>query len=144
MRSFLFFWFSIFFTGWLVAAEEPAVKPLVKPLVGGDSVSTASPWVVIFGLLFVVAVIFAAAWALRRYGATGLTGGQHMKVLSVLPVGPREKVVLVDVAGKQMLLGVTPNNVNQLHYFDRPIVDSEAIKSSEFANKMKQFLNTDK
>jgi len=128
-------------SSWLVAAEQATT---VKPLVEGDKVVAADPWTVIMGLLFVVGLIFVAAWALKRFGAAGFTGNQHMKILSVLSVGPREKVMLVDVAGKQLLLGVAPGNVRQLHYFERPIIDSEDVPTSEFASKLKQFLPADK
>ena len=128
-------------SSWVIAAEQTTG---VKPLVEGDKVVTADPWTVIVGLLFVVGLIFAAAWALKRFGAAGFSANQHMKILSVLSVGPREKVMLVDVAGKQILLGVAPGNVRQLHYFERPIVDEQETPSSEFASKLKQFLPTDK
>lgn len=128
-------------SSWVIAAEQ---KTPVKPLVEGDKVVTADPWTVILSLLFVVGLIFAAAWAVKRFGAAGFSGNQHMKILSVLSVGPREKIMLVDVAGKQLLLGVAPGNVRQLHYFERPIIDSEEASSSEFASKLKQFLPADK
>ena len=40
-----------------------------------------------------------------------------MRVLGVLPLGTREKAILIEVAGKQMLLGVAPGRVNTLANF---------------------------
>ncbi len=45
-------------------------------------------------------------------------GGQVIKVLSAAPVGSRERVLLLEVHGRQMLVGVTSNSVTPLHVFD--------------------------
>lgn len=125
---------------WLLAADDGAVKPLVT----GGEISTGSPWVVIGGLIFVVALIFASGWLLRRMGGAGLVGNAHMKVVASLPLSARERLVLVELGGKQILLGVAPGNVREVHYFDEPVVDTENSNTSEFASKMKHFMQASK
>ncbi len=117
----------------------PVVNPVKSPEVGAAMV-TSNPLTVVLGLMFVVAVILLLAWLARRMANVPLLGGQSMRVLSTLSVGPRERVLVVDVAGKQFLLGVAPGRVNTLHAFDEALIDSTTTGNTEFSNKLKQFL----
>ena len=57
-----------------------------------------------------------------------------MTVIAALSVGARERVVLVQLAEKQLLLGVSPGRVNLLEAYDQPILDSNhATQQSPFA-----------
>lgn len=74
------------------------------------------------GLLVVLAMIFGFAWLLRRFGRyQGLANGS-LKTLGGLPLGTRERLVLVQVGGKQLLLGVTPHSIQTLHVLDENIM----------------------
>lgn len=81
-------------------------------------------------LMVVVGLILALAWAARRFSVINALGGQGMKVLSALPVGNRERVVLVQVGDKQVLLGVAPGQVSLLHVFDEPVVPAPVVPGS--------------
>lgn len=88
---------------------------------------------VMFGLLVVLASIVLIAWLARRFGAGSFLGSGEMKVVASVAVGTRERAVMIDVAGQQMLLGVAPGRVNLLHVFDEPVVNrggDEAMRSS--------------
>lgn len=100
---------------------------------------TANPVSLVLGLAFVVLLIFLVAWLLRRMGAVSLVSGQAMKVVAALSVGPREKVVLVDIGGKQLLLGVAPGRVSHLHEFDQPVISNEG-GVGDFSAKLKQMM----
>lgn len=88
------------------------------------------------GLLAVIAIIFCCAWIVRRMG--GMTGGntRAIKVVSVMPMGTRERVALIEVGGKQILVGVTPSTIRTLHVFDEPVVSAGEPASSDFARKL--------
>ncbi|TVP58336.1 MAG: flagellar biosynthetic protein FliO [Halomonadaceae bacterium] len=92
------------------------------------------------GLLVVLAAIFLCAWLARR--VQGLQGGnnQAMKVVAVLSVGQRERVVLVDVAGQQLLLGVTPQSVRTLQVFEQPVITPQG-SGNDFASKLQAMLS---
>ncbi|ALO46331.1 flagellar biosynthetic protein FliO [Pseudohongiella spirulinae] len=62
----------------------------------------------------IVGLILALAWAARRFSAFKPMTGHNMKVVGALPVGSRERVVIVQVGERQMLLGVAPGSVNYL------------------------------
>ena len=88
------------------------------------------------GLLAVIAIIFGCAWIVRRM--SGMTGGntRAMKVVSVMPMGTRERIALIDVGGKQILVGVTPQAIRTLHVFDEPVVAPGEPVSGDFAKKL--------
>jgi flagellar protein FliO/FliZ len=73
---------------------------------------------VLAALVVTLALVFACAYALRRFGAVGVRGGQIIKVLSAASIGSRERIVLLEVHGRQLLVGVTSNAVTPLHVFD--------------------------
>lgn len=110
-------------------AEEAAEA---TPGVGGTHLIN-----VVLSLLMVIALILGLAWLLRRFGQGGFTSQQHMKVLASLAVGTRERVVVVDVAGQQILLGVTPQQVRTLHVFESPVIEaSQDPRSTDFRSKL--------
>lgn len=103
--------------------------------------STGSYVQMILGLVFVVVLIFALAWLVRRMGRLQSVIGGSMKLLGGLSLGQRERAVLVQVGETQMLLGVAPGSVRTLHVFDKPIVmASTSSKGESFADKLNAVL----
>jgi flagellar protein FliO/FliZ len=120
-------------------SEEPKPTP-VTSLVSVDPVVTSSPLTVLLGLLFVLIVIFALAWLAKQYNNSGLIGNRTMKVVASMPLGTRERAVLIEVGDKQILVGVSPSSVNALHVFDEKIIDDDSLPNHPFAKKLNQFL----
>lgn len=112
---------------------------------------------VFLGLLLVVGTILALAWLSRRLSGALPGNGKFMKILAVLPLGTREKIVLVEVGGQQLILGVTPGQINTLQVLAQPIVTTApaaaqaktavpgqnlaARSAGEFSKKLQEFLN---
>ncbi len=71
----------------------------------------------LFGLAVVIAILFASLWAIKRLSAPRGVA-THLKVLGAAPVGPRERVVLVELADKVLVLGVAQGSVSTLHVMD--------------------------
>jgi len=66
---------------------------------------------VLLSLALVVGFIFAAAWVVRRMPlGIGRSNGP-LKVLAALPLGPRERLVLVEARGEELLIAVSPAGV---------------------------------
>ncbi len=97
---------------------------------------------VLLGLLFVIGLVFALAWILKRVGQGNLVGGQQMKVVAAMPMGTRERIALVEVGGQHILLGVTATQINTLHVFDERVDFDQAAEktNSDFAAKLKEIL----
>lgn len=100
------------------AANAVIDKPNVAPVFNGTSIIQ-----VMLSLAFVIVLIYAVAWYVRRMQLTTAGTGQSMRVVSALSVGTREKVVLVQVGEEQLLLGVAPGSVNLLRQFEGVAVE---------------------
>jgi flagellar protein FliO/FliZ len=86
----------------LVAATARAATP---------TVGMADLSGVILSLVLVVGFIFAAAWVVRRMPLGFTRGNGPLKVLAALPLGPRERLVLVEARGEELLIAVSPAGV---------------------------------
>lgn len=108
----------------------------------GIAVSGGSVIEVILGLAAVLALIYALAYVARRLNGAAFPGSLPIKIISGASLGVREKVVLIDVGGKHILLGVAPGRVNTLHVFDQPVeIAREKHAETAFAVRLKQILS---
>lgn len=89
---------------------------------------------VTLALLGVLAVIFALAWLARRMRTFGDRTAGSLQVLANMPLGPKERAVLLRVGSAQILLGVAPGRVNMLHVLDQPV---EIVKPTPSAQASK-------
>ena len=69
---------------------------------------------VTLGLLFVLALIAGLAWSLSRLRGMGPVAGSPVRVVGAAAVGTRERVVVVDVGGQWLVLGVASGGVTLL------------------------------
>ncbi len=76
---------------------------------------------VTLALLVVLAAIFAFAWLVRRVRGLGNRVGSAIDVLADIPLGQKERAVLLKVGQTQILIGVAPGRVNTLHVLAEPI-----------------------
>lgn len=76
---------------------------------------------VTLSLLLVLAAVFAAAWVVRRLRGFGKFGGGVLQVITEVPVGTKERVVLIQVGHQQLLIGVAPGRVSTLHVLAEPV-----------------------
>ncbi|WP_335944091.1 flagellar biosynthetic protein FliO [Pseudomonas sp. G166] len=86
----------------------------------------------------VVACVLLCGWVVRRAGVRALTPGKVMRVVSSTSLGQREKVVIVEVQGKWLVLGVTAQQVSALSQMDAPPADPEgsAANGDGFAERL--------
>ena len=69
------------------------------------------------GLLGVLILIFGLAWAARRFSfLSGLKSDSSSPIrhLAQLSVGPKERVMLIEVDGRRLLIGVAPGRITLL------------------------------
>lgn len=82
---------------------------------------------VLVSLLGVVALIFFVGWMARRAQARVSPGGRKIRVIESMPVGIKEKVMLIDVGGTQLLVGASPTGgLRTLHVLATPVQDDPA------------------
>jgi len=78
-------------------------------MMGGGLVNAA------LALALVIGLIYALAWLLRRLPGQRLRGNDGLRIISSIPLGSKERAVLLDINGEQLLLGVAPGAVSLLH-----------------------------
>lgn len=127
--------FPVFFTAFFFLTMPLRVFAVdtVKPA----PVVAANPMNMILGLLFLLAIVAVGWWLVKRAGGLQINSGSGLKVVAALSVGPRERVVLIELAGEQWLLGVAPGRVNLLHRFEQPVL---AASSDDFASKIRHLM----
>ncbi len=109
--------------GFPVYAEGPVVADLVS---------------MVFSLLAVLALILVLAWLVKRFNPA-LPSSDEFKVIRTLPLGTRERLLVVEIDDAQHLLGVTPGSINYLYQLKQPLTEKEL---PELAKQFSQFLNS--
>jgi flagellar protein FliO/FliZ len=92
----------------------------------------------VLSLLMVLVVIAISAVILKRFqGVRHSIGG--LKIITSLHLGPKERLVVVQAGSKQLLLGVTAQQINILETLDEPL-SSSAEASTDFAQSIVKLL----
>ncbi len=115
------------------AAQPSVVQPQVIPAYQ-EPFSTDAILQLVVGLAVVVFLILGFSWLFRRFSGMAPVS-RNMRVLGVMPLGTREKAVLIQVGGKQILLGVAPGRVSHLQSFDEPVIDEKNVGNG-FASRL--------
>lgn len=103
----LFGWFPACF-----AAAADISTPKIRTVSSGDMLH----WTV--GLIIVLAVFFLCAWGVRKLSGMTAVGTEKMRVVGGLSLGVREKVILLQVGKKQLVLGITPGRIDTLYVLE--------------------------
>lgn len=101
------------------AATAPAAGPAFK--VGSQAPSSPGLFGAVFALLLVLGLIVGLGWLLRRMPGSGFRPAAGLKLVASLALGPKERVVVVEVNGQQLLLGVTAGGISTLHTLPEPL-----------------------
>jgi len=116
----------------------PASPLLLLPLPALAAAETPAGSVasMLFGLIVVLAVLYGLMHLLKRVQSHG--GSQAaLRVIGGTSVGPRERVVLVEVADKVLVLGVAPGSVTALDQMPAELFARAPVNaSSPAANKL--------
>ena len=122
-----------------VAMATTVATPAVSSGVAGQLTQ------LVFGLLLVLGLIFFLAWLLRRVQQAGPTGkGQVIDIVGSRALGPRDRLMLVQVGNEQILLGLSPGSITALHVLKEPVqVPSTEKPTPEFAQRLLEMLGKD-
>jgi len=96
-----------------------------------DPLSTTYLFKMMLSLSAVLILMFLVVWLLKRTGRfEGRAGNYPLRVLTQMTVGTRERVLLIAVGDRQMLLGVTSGHIEPLGWVDPPIEIDTSKKNS--------------
>ncbi len=123
---------STFLPSFLLAADElPVDKALQSPL------STESMISVILSLFLILILILAAAWLFKRFGQFQSIPHHELKMLASLSTGQRERIVLLQVGEKQLLVGVTQSSIRTLYELENPIQTQKSdLENTSFIERL--------
>ena len=96
------------------AADGPA------PPAVGSPVSLLGLLQVLFALLVVLGAIGLFAWLMRRFVPGQAGAGGLLRVVGGVMVGPKERLVVVEVGDTWLLLGVAASAVTLVHSMPKP------------------------
>ncbi|VVD87378.1 flagellar biosynthetic protein FliO [Pandoraea commovens] len=105
-------------------AQGTASQAAAVPSLGGAGIVQTG-----FGLVLVLALLFGLAWLAKRFGLQRPLGGGNVRIVGSAAVGQRERVVVVEVAGDWVVLGVAPGQVRSLHVIDADRVADHVAES---------------
>ncbi|WP_353192883.1 flagellar biosynthetic protein FliO [Pandoraea pnomenusa] len=94
-------------------AQGTASQAAAVPSLGGAGIVQTG-----LGLVLVLALLFGLAWLAKRFGLQRPLGGGNVRIVGSAAVGQRERVVVVEIAGDWVVLGVAPGRVSSLHVID--------------------------
>ncbi|MEQ1637518.1 MAG: flagellar biosynthetic protein FliO [Methylococcales bacterium] len=101
----------------------------------------------LLALLMVLGLFFICVWMLRKFSqGLGQAHPHKMRIVGGIALGLREKVVLLQVGTKQLVLAVTPGRIKTLTVLegDDCLVNSapasHSITDTQFAQKLMQAL----
>jgi flagellar protein FliO/FliZ len=141
------------------AASGPAVAPPPAPAAApagplAMTIPTPQPTAnstggllqTIFALMFVLALLVGAAWALKRFGPKNFGGGNsNVKLVGALSVGTRERILVVEVGEQWIVVGASPGRMNALATMPRQESTDAAVNTplptANFAAWLKQTID---
>jgi len=80
-----------------------------------EPLSLGSVFSVMLGLALVLALLFAAAWLVRRLQRVQPRSEGAIQLVAQLPVGIKERLLVVRVGDENVLIGVAPGQIRSLH-----------------------------
>lgn len=95
--------------------------------------SAGSFFQVLMGLLVVLGLMAGIAWMLKRFNIARIAGNAPVKVVGGVSVGNRERVLVVEVAGQWIVVGVAAGQVSALASMPRP-ENASAMEQSPAPN----------
>lgn len=132
---------ALVFLGLLLALPAMAAEPAASMSSAGMGAQMSK---LLLGLLLVIGLIFLLAWLLRRVQQLNPRGNQAIKLISSHALGPRERLVLVQVGSEQVLLGLSAGRITPLHVLKDPVHLPDAEPASpEFAQRLMELLGKD-
>ncbi len=92
------------------------------------------------GFGIILALLFGTLWLLKRISSPHGFQANLLRVIGSTAVGPRERVVIVEVGDRWLVLGVAPGRVSALHELPRQAAPAAPSGGDDFASRIRRGL----
>ncbi|MBV1906827.1 MAG: flagellar biosynthetic protein FliO [Pseudomonadales bacterium] len=93
-------------------------------------------------LLVTLGLVMLLAFAAKKFTGIGGRNSSLIKIVSVTQLGTKEKLVLVQAGDKQILLGVTSQQISNLCGFDDALINisTQPAEPVDFSSALKRWM----
>jgi flagellar protein FliO/FliZ len=132
---------AVFLSALLLVQSSHAQSSLAQ----NQSVSPTTGVIqILLALSFVIFLMLAIAWLIKRIGPGMIRQQLPMKVIGGMRIGNREKVMVIEVADQWLVLGITAQQINTLATLPKQELnepneakEAETATNNPFANWLK-------
>ena len=82
-----------------------------------------------FALILIVGLLAATAWMARKVSGGKGFGQAGLKVIGGVALGPRERIILVEVGDDWLVIGIVPGQIRTLHRLDKGSLPEGALQA---------------
>ncbi len=112
-------------------AEEKTLPPAPDPM--------ASAGKVLIFLILIIALIFVLAWLASRLRGQGFVQSSgNLKIVESQSIGVKEKIAVVQVGNKQILVGITSQQITHLTDLEEPLAVQVPQGNVNFSDLLKK------
>jgi len=126
-----------------LVAQEPTAA--TRNSVSGEALSTGLPGnpiaEIVLALIGILLLICVIGWLVKRFSGLAPHASQHLKTIAVMPLGSRERIAVIQIGERQIVVGITPSQITTLLELDKPL-DIPA-SGGEFARKLQSLMHRD-
>lgn len=125
---------TLTFAGAVALADDDAPSRVPPtPIVDASEIAGLG-----ISLIVVIAAILIVGWMYSRLRVGGGSGGDIINVVATRPLGPKERLMVIEIADQQLLVGMTASQLQTLHIFDEPVATRPTLADqSGFAGRLR-------
>ncbi len=127
----------------LLLSETLAKAPQTAAVAGAVTETVKTPAAIpslsqlVISLALVVGLVVLLAFLYKKMQLK-MPGTKHFKVVGTFNLGPREKLLVIEIQGKQRVIGVTAHNINFLFELENPLPEEKL--ALDFHTQLQSFL----
>ncbi len=91
---------------------------------------------------FILLLIFALAWMMKKMQLNPNGQNGLIQIVSAISVGQRDRIALIQVGEEQILVGLSPGKIEKLHRLKTPLVQQQPTQTpASFSDRFQQLMN---
>lgn len=93
----------------------------------------------LLGLVLIIGLLFLGAYVLRKLnGGRGFGQSGPLRIVGGLMIGPRERIVMIEVGENWIVVGIVPGQIKTLHTLPKGELPSAQGEAKPFGQWLKQ------